>query len=79
MGKGDKKGIFKYVNLSYFNPYAMVAAPFKKMYKFAFDSNNRYTPEEQKETFLGALFNPEDGAISGLFKPFLSQAISKAL
>ena len=75
MGKGDKKGIFKYVNLSYFNPYAMVAAPFKKMYKFAFDSNNRYTPEEQKETFLGALFNSKDGAISGIFKPFLSQAI----
>ena len=75
MGKGDKKGIFKYVNLSYFNPYAMVAAPFKKMYRFAFDSNTRYTPEEQKETFLGALFNPKDGAISGIFKPFLSQAI----
>ena len=75
MGKGSKKGIFKYVNLSYFNPYAMVAAPFKKMYKFAFDSNNRYTPEDQKETLLGSLFNPEDGAISGLFKPFLSQAI----
>jgi len=75
MGTGDRKGMFKYVNLSYFNPYAMVQAPFKKMYKFAFSPKDRYQPGEVRETFIDALFNFEDGAITGVFKPFLSEAI----
>ena len=69
-----KDGKFKYINLSYFNPYSTVTAPLIKLYDIAFGKKGD-TPEKAEEGLAYDLFNLESGAITELLKPFLSEAI----
>jgi hypothetical protein len=74
MGEGDDKGRFKYINLSYFNPYDVVMAPISRLFEIAFtDESNK--PERAKEGVMNDLFNYKTGAITEILKPFLSEAI----
>ena len=53
-----KDGVFKYYNFSYTNPYDVVQAPVKQLFRLIREGKN--TPREVRDSILYTIFNPFD-------------------
>lgn len=70
-----KDGVFKFYNFSYTNPYDVVQAPVKQLFRLLREGKN--TPREVRDAVLFSIFNPfsEDSPFHDIFTSYLGESI----
>lgn len=70
-----KDGIFKYYNFSYTNPYDVVQAPVKQLFRLLKEGKN--TPKNVRDNIIFTIFNPFDKSspFNDVFTSYLGESI----